>query len=64
VDGQIRATALRCREQRVQVHGDLGRGAVETGERFHGEGEGGFEALKAALIEEAARRLASRRLTA
>ena len=59
MDAQIRATALRFWEQQVQVHGDLVRGAVEALERFHVEGEGGFGALKAALIEETARRIAA-----
>jgi hypothetical protein len=58
MDGQPRAAALRFWEQQVRSHGDLVRGAVEAIEHFAGEGEGGFEALKVALIEEAARRIA------
>jgi len=57
MDAQTRAAALRFWEQQVRVHGDLVRGAVEALEQVHGEGEGGFEALKRALIEETARRI-------
>ena len=57
MDVQTRAAALRFWEQQVRIHGDLVRGAVEALEHFTGEDAGSFEALKAALIEEAARRI-------
>lgn len=59
MDAQTRAAALRVWEQHVRAHGDLVRAAVEALEQVHGEGEGGFEALKVALIEETARRISA-----
>jgi hypothetical protein len=56
MDAQIRAAALRFWERQVRAHGDIVRAAVEALDHF--EVEGGFEALKTALIEEAARRIA------
>jgi hypothetical protein len=57
MDAQTRAAVLRVWEQQVRAHGDLVRGAVEALEQVNGEGEGGFEALKGALIEATARRI-------
>jgi hypothetical protein len=58
MDAQTRAAALRFWERQVRAHGDIVRAAVEALDHFDVGDEGGVEALKTALIEETARRIA------